>query len=118
MARAAFIEQRHTTGTVARVAGNVARRSRGILSAAWEYLTLTRRVHRREEPGTVQEDMPPPLPTGVAFEGVQDLADGVGPLMHRSYLVRLRGSCLSARDLIAAFAGRPNRASPLGLAEF
>lgn len=104
---------------VARAARAAARRSRGGLSAGWEYLTLTRRVHRFEEAGSVEEDMPPPLPTGVAFDDdVQGLADGVGPLMHRAYVVCLRGSCLSARDLIAAFAGRPNRATPLELAEF
>lgn len=104
--------------SVTRAASDAARWSRGVLSTAWEYLTLTRRVHRFEEPGSVGEDMPPPLPSGVAFADLQDLADGVGPLMHRSYVVRLRGSCLSARDLIEAFAGRPNRASPLELAEF
>ena len=103
---------------LARAARAAAHRSRGVLSTAWEYLTLTRRVHRFEEAGSAEEDMPPPLPTGVAFEGLQGLTDGVGPLMHRAYVVRLRGSCLSARDLIAAFAGRPNRASPLELAEF
>ena len=109
---------RWAEAALARHALLAARRSRSVLRTAWEYLTRTRRVRRFEGPGSVAEDLPPPLPPGVAFDELQDVADGVGPLMHRSYVVRVRDSCLSAADLIAAFAGRPNRASPRELANF
>jgi len=104
--------------SVASRAAGAVRSLRGILSTAWEYVTLTRRVRRHEEPGSLSDDLPPPLPPEVEFDEAQDLVDGVGPLMHRSYVVRVRDASLSAADLIAAFAGRPNRASPRELAEF
>jgi len=42
----------------------------------------------------------------------------VSPLMHRCYVMRVRDSELTAAELITAFAGRPDRASPQELADF
>ena len=53
-------------------------------------------MHRREEPGTVGEDSPPPVPDEVGREELQWPDDGVGPLFHRTYRTRIRGAHLSA----------------------
>jgi hypothetical protein len=90
----------------------------GALRSGWEYLWCTRRVHRVEGPGSVAVDLPPPLPSGTELGELQGLSDGVGPLMHRCYVMRVRDSELTAGELITAFAGRPDRASPQELADF
>ena len=62
--------------------------------------------------------MPPPLPPETDRTDMQGVEDGVGPLMHRRYTTRVREAELDAEQLIAAFAGKPNRASPTALASF
>jgi len=96
----------------------VVRWSRGALQSGWEYLWRTRRVHRVEGPGSVPVDLPPPLPPDVQRGELQHVSEGVGPLMHRCYVMRVRDAELDADALIAAFAGRPNCASPQQLADF
>ena len=90
----------------------------GVLATLWEYVSRTRDVRRTEGPGTVPENLPPPLPPGVVLSDLQDVADGVGPLLHRCYVTRVRESELTAAALIDAFAGQPNRAAPQQLADF
>jgi uncharacterized protein DUF1990 len=75
-------------------------------------------VRRSEGPGSVAEDLPSPLPSNLADGELQDVAEGVGPLLHRCYVARVRGGELTAAELIGAFAGRPNCASPQQLADF
>lgn len=96
----------------------VLRWPRGVLQSGWEYLWRTRRVQRFEGPGLVPVDLPPPLPSDVERRELQHLAEGVGPLLHRCYVMRVRDAELEADALIAAFAGRPNCASPQQLADF
>jgi hypothetical protein len=89
-----------------------------VATTAWEYLSRTRRVRRHEGPGSAPEDLPAPLPSNLALGELQDVAEGVGPLLHRCYVARVRDAELTAAELIGAFAGRPNCASPQQLADF
>ena len=47
-------------------------------------------VRRSEGPGAVPENLPAALPPDVVLNGLQDVADGVGPLLHRCYVTRVR----------------------------
>jgi Domain of unknown function (DUF1990) len=101
-----------------RRAATAARWPLGVLKTGWDYLWRTTPMHRSEHSGGVPEDVPPPLPPGTDRSDLQGVEDGVGPLMHRSYAVRVREAELSAGELIGAFASDPNRAAPTALASF
>jgi hypothetical protein len=90
----------------------------GVLVTGWDYLWRTTPMHRCEEAGSAAEDLPPPLPPQTDRTDLQGVEDGVGPLMHRRYTTRVREAKLDAEQLIAAFAGAPNRATPTALARF
>jgi hypothetical protein len=92
--------------------------SHSAVTTAWEYLSRTRRVRRCEGLGSAPEDLPAPLPSNIALGELQDVTDGVGPLLHRCYVSRVRDAELTAAELIGAFAERPNCASPRQLADF
>jgi hypothetical protein len=98
--------------------GTAARWPLGVLKTGWDYLWRTTPMDRREEPGSVPDDAPPPLPPGIDRAEMQGVEDGVGPLMHRRYVARVKDAQLTAEQLIGAFASDPNRASPRGLASF
>jgi uncharacterized protein DUF1990 len=104
--------------TISRRAATAARWPLGVVKTGWDYLWRTTPIDRREEPGTVPRDMPPPLPSGTDRHEHQGVEDGFGPLMHRCYLVRIRDAELSAQELISSFAEAPNRAAPMALASF
>ena len=72
-------------------------------------------MHRREQAGSTS-DLPPPLPAGLARHELQ--LEGLGPLYHRVYRVRIREAGVSAEALIAQLGGDLNRASPTELARF
>jgi hypothetical protein len=103
---------------LSRRAATAARWPLGVLKTGWDYLWRTTPMHRSEQPGAVPADVPPPLPPDIDRSDLQGVEDGVGPLMHRSYRVRVRDAELTAGELIGAFAGRPNRAAPTALASF
>ncbi len=90
----------------------------GVLKTGWDYLWRTTPMHRLEEAGNAAEDVPPPLPPGTDRTDLQGIEDGVGPLMHRRYVTRVRDAELTAGDLIGAFGDKPNRAAPTALASF
>jgi Domain of unknown function (DUF1990) len=75
-------------------------------------------MHRREEPGSVIEDAPPALPSGLARAELLCPDDGVGPLFHRTYRTRIRDGRLSAEPLIAAIRANPNEVAPTEFARF
>ena len=104
--------------SVSRRAATAARWPFGVLVTGWDYLWRTTPMHRHEEAGTVADDMPPPLPAGTDRREMQGVEDGVGPLMHRRFTTRVREAEMDAEQLIAAFAGKPNRAAPTALASF
>jgi hypothetical protein len=101
-----------------RRAATAARWPLGVLKTGWDYLWRTTPMHRTEQPGSVPADAPPPLPPRTDRSDLQGVEDGFGPLMHRSYEVRVRDARLSASELIGAFAGWPDRAAPTALASF
>lgn len=103
---------------VSRRLSTAARWPLGVLITGWDYLWRTTPMRRCEEPGTVSDDMPPPLPAGIDRSDLQGVEQGVGPLMHRSFTTRAREAELDARQLIALFAAKPNRAAPTALASF
>ena len=99
-------------------AATAARWPLGVLVTGWDYLWRTTPMHRSDEPGSASDDMPPPLPPATDRTDVQGVQDGVGPLMHRTFTIRVREAELDAEQLIATFAGKPNRAAPTALATF
>ena len=65
-------------------------------------------MHRREVRGSRSVDSPPSLPAGVDASEIQGPADGVGPLFHRRYGIRIRDAALSPEELMDRFARDPN----------
>jgi Domain of unknown function (DUF1990) len=98
-----------TAGRPARLA-TVLRWPFGIALVSWRYMWRTTPLHRSEEPGGRAD-----LPDAAAGEdepGLQPLAAGFGPLLHRSYAVQIVNSELSPDALIDTVAASLNRASP------
>jgi hypothetical protein len=75
-------------------------------------------MHRRELPGSEPEDSPPPLPAGFAGSDVQGVEDGVGPLFHRRYLVRIRNPRLAPDELLASITADLDSVAPREFASF
>jgi hypothetical protein len=90
----------------------------GVAATSWSYVWRVTPLHRREGPGTWEEDGPHPLPPGVPTDEIQLPEDGAGPLLHRHYRARIRGARLGPEALIAQLGKDPNRVAPGGLAKF
>jgi hypothetical protein len=103
---------------LARRLATAARWPVGITLTSWSYMWRTTPMHRREEPGAVEEDGPPPLPDGVSAEEVQYPSDGAGPLFHRRYAITVREAQLSPEDLIAHVSRDLNSVTPTEFAVF
>jgi len=104
--------------TLSRRALTAARWPVGVLATGWDYLWRTTPMNRRDEAGSAAEDAPPPLPPDTDRSDHQGVENGYGPLMHRSYVARIKDAQLSAEQLINVFAGVPNRAAPKALGSF
>ena len=77
-------------------------------------------MRRKDAPGSLPS-MPPELltyPPGVDQDEVQGCEHGVGPLFHRLYGTRVRGSTMGAEELMAKVQSNPNRTSPTKFARF
>lgn len=84
----------------------------GLAVVSWRYMWRTTPVHRSEEAGTVA-DLPDSWERGaVARGGQQGLGDGAGPLLHRTYSVRITDTAMSPAELMKTVMGSLNRASP------
>jgi Domain of unknown function (DUF1990) len=105
----------HRVGLPRRI-GTVMRWPLGMALASWRYLWRVSPLHRRDEEGT-RQDNGPPIATD-AGPGLQATEDGVGPLFHRRYGVRIEGSSLTPKQLIDDIARNPNRAAPIEVAFF
>jgi Domain of unknown function (DUF1990) len=90
----------------------------GVALTSWAYIWRTTVLHRREEPGTMDADGPPPWPPGTDLTDVQQPQDGSGPLLHRIYRSRIRESDLDAAGLMARVQADPNVVAPGALAHF
>jgi hypothetical protein len=89
----------------------------GIGLTSWHYMWRTTPLHRSEEPGS-NADRPPPLPGRLSRHELQLPEDGVGPLYHRLYRVRIRNAGVSPEALVARLGEDLNCASPTELARF
>ena len=72
----------------------------GVALTSWRYFWRTTPAHRWELTGSWPADAPPDLPDGTDTEGLQQLEDGVGPLVHRIYRTRIVGAPLKAEELM------------------
>ncbi len=107
----------NTTGLTRR-AGTVARWPLGMGLAFWRYLWRTMPLHRSDEEGSPDTDLPPDLPAGLVHDRFQLPEDGSGPLFRRRYRVRIEGGRLDAEELMDAIVREPNRAAPIEVAVF
>ena len=84
----------------------------GIAAVSWRYMWRTTPLHRCEEPGT-RADLPDPAygPSGQAARQ-QTLEMGAGPMLHRSYAVRITGTSMTPAALVNLVAARLNQVSP------
>jgi hypothetical protein len=104
--------------TFSRRALTAARWPAGVLKTGWDYLWRTTPMDRSDEAGSLDDDMPPPLPRELDRSDHQGIEDGYGPLMHRRYVARIKDAELSAAELIDTFSAVPNRAAPKALGSF
>jgi Domain of unknown function (DUF1990) len=84
----------------------------GIAAVSWRYMWRTIPLHRSEEAGT-RADLPgSEYATSGFADRVQSLDAGVGPLLHRSYGVRIAGTSMTPSALIDLVSTRLNQATP------
>lgn len=88
-----------------------------LAQACWTYLTRSTPVHRTASSGD-RSDLPDPVPAGRHDGGIQDVADGTGPFLHRCYSVLVDGSPMTPEDVIATLAAEPNTCVPPEIAVF
>jgi uncharacterized protein (UPF0548 family) len=90
----------------------------GIVVTSWAYMWRTTPISRGETVGCSMSDSGPQLPTTTKSEGLQ-LADvGTGPLFHRLYRIRIKGTRVGPKELLSRIASNPNRAAPRAFATF
>jgi hypothetical protein len=75
-------------------------------------------MRRIEEPGSAEADSPPAVPERVSREELQPPEDGVGPLFHRRYRVRIADPRVRAEQLMSELTADLNQASPSEFARF
>ncbi|MHB1809434.1 MAG: DUF1990 family protein [Solirubrobacteraceae bacterium] len=90
----------------------------GIAWTSWHYLWRLLPVHRLEQDGSLEADLPPALPPGCDDRELQRPNDGHGPLLHRIYTARIADARLDAEQLIALVAADPNLLTPRQVARF
>jgi hypothetical protein len=102
-----------TTPSHASRMGIVLRWPVGLAIVSWRYMWRTIPLHRSEEQGTRAADLPGDAFDTAGFaDRLQPLAAGTGPMLHRTYGVRITGSALTPAALIDLVSGRLNQASP------
>jgi hypothetical protein len=83
-----------------------------IALVCWRYMWRTVPLHRWEEAGT-QADLPDlAYDTSEFAARHQPLGAGVGPMLHRSYAVRISGTSMTPAALIELVSAGLNKASP------
>jgi hypothetical protein len=103
---------------ISRRISTAARWPLGVTLTSWRYMWRTTPMHRRELPGSLPKDAPPPLPAEVHRDGVQRPEDGVGALFHRIYRARISDAVLSPVEAMGEIRADPNRAAPREFASF
>ncbi len=82
----------------------------GIALVSWWYMWRTTPLHRSEEAGD-RTDLPSRV-AGAPQDRFQPLDAGTGPMLHRTYAVRIADSTIKPAALIDLVAANLNRASP------
>lgn len=90
----------------------------GISLTSWRYMWRTTPMRRIEIAGSREEDAPPPIPAGLSTDELQLPEDGVGPLFHRTYRVRIRDGRVAAEPLVSQITADPDRVAPSEFASF
>src|SRR6185312_13572677 len=90
----------------------------GIVLTSWRYMWRTTPFHRSETTGSWEEDGPPDLPDGIDRSEVQYARAGAGPLFHRVYRGRIRGTTVSPEVLVDTIAADLDRVAPSEFASF
>ena len=90
----------------------------GMAWTTWSYLWRILPVHRQEEDGSLEEDLPPPLTEDVSHQDIQRPRDGFGPLLHRVYSCTTVEASVGPRELMASLAADPDSVAPWRLARF
>jgi Domain of unknown function (DUF1990) len=90
----------------------------GMGVTSWHYLWRTTPMSRRELTGSWDEDRPSDLPAGVSTDGIQSLADGVGPFFHRRYRVLIGDPDGGPEELMAEMQADPDCVAPREFATF
>jgi len=83
----------------------------GLAVVSWRYMWRTTPLHRSEEPGSAA-DLPEQWERVTSEDGRQGFEAGAGPLLHRTYTVRIIRSPMSASALIERVEANLNRAAP------
>ncbi|MBA2699140.1 MAG: DUF1990 family protein [Nocardioidaceae bacterium] len=78
---------------------------------------MTTPLHRSEEPGGA-EDLPDPVPDQYVDDTFKPVTDGVGPLLHRRFSVRIRESDRTPEDVMEQVMDNLNVAVPSEVAFF
>jgi uncharacterized protein (UPF0548 family) len=84
----------------------------GIALVSWRYMWRTVPLHRSEERGTAADLPDLAYDTSAFADRHQPLDAGVGPVLHRSYAVRIAGSAMTPASLISLVSSRLNQAAP------
>jgi Domain of unknown function (DUF1990) len=82
----------------------------GIALVSWRYMWRTTPLHRSEEAGG-RADLPSRV-AGAPQHRLQPLEAGTGPMLHRTYAVRIADSTMKPAALMDVVAANLNRASP------
>jgi hypothetical protein len=90
----------------------------GLLITWWAYVWRITPLHRREVPGSLEADGPPPLPAGTPPAGIQAPDSGSGAFLRRRYRVDVVDARLDAASVIANLREDINRVVPGGIARF
>lgn len=83
----------------------------GLAVVSWRYMWRTTPLHRFEEPGS-RADLPAEWAQDTSEDGRQGLDAGAGPMLHRTYTVRIVRSAVTPAALIERVEANLNRAAP------
>lgn len=84
----------------------------GSALTSWRYMWRTTPMRRLEIDGSHEQDASPPIPAGLSTIELQLPEDGVGPLLHRTYRVRIRDARVTAEQLVPQIAEDPDGVAP------
>lgn len=101
----------------ARRAGAILRYPLGLTLSTLRYLRWSSVVERSTETGDAG-DLPPALPDGFLDAHLKTVEEGAGPLLHRTFRIRIRDARLDARGLMDRICTDLDRAAPSEVASF